>query len=215
MRKDTIVMIASVCVGLSASLVLYGCSRPVARPAQEMTPRDFLANGLRYKRMGRIAESRRMLKSCIESDPTGDVALEARHVLLTQLPRQLVSEEAEQRNIIGYNQLLKGDAKTARTTFEKLIHDFPNFEWPYNNLALLDLQEGRLDDAESLLVKVTTINPNYGNAWATLLNVRKARGDRRGVQQCVQRLIELQNRAEQNKAEPAAEENYSADRLGI
>lgn len=160
-----------------------------------MTAEDYYSNGLEQKKLGRIGESRKMLMKCIETDTDGNLARQARHFIITQLPRRAVTLEAEQRNIIGYNQLAKGDNVTARRTFEALIHDFPNFEWPYNNLARLEIAENKLNDAARLLEKVTDMNPYYGNAWYTLAEVRRAQNDVAGCKKCLARLTELQHPA--------------------
>lgn len=190
---------ALVNVTILACATLFGCSKPA--PVHEMTPRDFLANAVQMKKMGRVGESRKMLFKCIAAGGNDSTTAEAKHFLITQLPRLPVTKEAEQRNAIGYNQLVKGDLVSARRTFETLIHDFPKFEWPYNNLALLNLQEKRLDDAARLLEQVTKLNPNYGNAWATLAQVREAQQDYAGEKQCQRQLARLQNRLYYTEAE--------------
>jgi Flp pilus assembly protein TadD len=62
-------------------------------------------------------------------------------------------------------------AADAATQFEQLTQEFPELPEPYNNLAVLRANEGRLDVARSLLQQAITAQPNYITAYENLGDV--------------------------------------------
>jgi len=152
---------------------------------------ELFKTGLKYQQSGRVELSRKALDDAIELDPTGKVGNSARVVLRTKLPRYPVSADAEQRNVIGFNQMNHGDISAAQKTFLALIEEFPQFEYPYGNLVYLYIQERKLNEAKALLKRVLQINPNYLNGWKYLAEVQRIERDTAGYKQSSERISAL------------------------
>ncbi|HEY9787471.1 MAG TPA: tetratricopeptide repeat protein [Candidatus Obscuribacterales bacterium] len=183
-------ILASFVYALSVAAVLSSCSlagSQMHRASQTRPPDELLIEAMSYKGAGRIELSRKTLMEVIARDRSGNAGALARRFLRSQLPKKPIPLEAEQRNIIGFNQAGSGDLNTARTTFTNLIRDFPEFEWPYANLALVSLKENKLDEAEQLLAKAVAINQDYANGWSHLARVKHLKGDLKGEQECLRR----------------------------
>jgi len=56
----------------------------------------------------------------------------------------------------------------AIAAFEELTRDFPELPEPYNNLAVLQASQGRLEEARSLLKQAILAQPNYVTAHENL-----------------------------------------------
>lgn len=172
--------------------LLSSCSSSSVKTEKAtQTADELFLQAVSYKRAGRIELCRTTLNKAIEKDKSGKVGPIARAFMIRQLPKQSVALEAEQRNIIGFNQAANGDLVAAKTTFRNLIHDFPDFEWPYANLALICIKENRIDEAEQLLTKALTINPNYVNGWTYLARVKHTKHDFQGEHECIKKKIDL------------------------
>ncbi len=159
-------------------------------------------SGVKYQQSGRIELSRQALENAIELDPLGKVGNSARVVIRTKLPRYSVSAEAEQRNIVGFNQMNHGDISAAQKTFSSLINEFPQFEYPYGNLVYLYIQEKKLGEAKTLLRRVLQINPNYLNGWKYLAEVQRIEKDNVGYKQSIDRINALRLGQEYGSKEP-------------
>jgi Flp pilus assembly protein TadD len=59
----------------------------------------------------------------------------------------------------------------ARTEYEKLTQDFPELPEPFNNLAVIQAAQGRLDHARDLLETALRNDPTYRTAHANLGDV--------------------------------------------
>ena len=182
----------STIAGIISVLLLGGCAPPPPATAP-LSAAECYMSGIKYKKRGRIELSREQLQKAIQLDGNGEIAVQARLFMNTQLPRYKTSQEIEQRNAIGFNQLAHKDVAAARKTFEDLIKDFPNFEWSYLNLAIIELQEDKLDEAGSLLTKAVALNPNYLKAWATLAELKQRQQDIEGAAQCLKRCEQLEH----------------------
>lgn len=152
---------------------------------------ELFKTGIKYQQSGRIELSRKALENAIELDPSGKVGNSARMMIRTKLPRYPVPSDAEQRNIIGFNQMNHGDISAAQKTFSALIKEFPQFEYPYGNLIYLYIQERKLSDARSLLKRVLQINPNYLNGWKYLAEIQRIENDSTGYKQSIERINAL------------------------
>src|SRR5262249_12035852 len=144
-------------------------------------------------------QARDALNRAMANNPPDEYSEKAKRYLQTKLPSQPVAREAEQRNIQGFNQMFGGDMKAAKQTFEELIAEYPNFEWPYSNLASIYLQEKRPQKAKELLDKALQINPYYVNAWRHLSEAYKLMGNEELVNQCTSKIAELDTDDELNQ----------------
>ena len=166
-------LLATFCLALS----LGSCTTdPTGREVEtKASAEELLMKGQQYKQAGRIELSRKCLLAAIKADENSHAAKLATQYLKFNLPKEPITIEAEQRNIIAHNQAKSGDIKAAKNTFANLIKDYPNFEWPYANLAALYAKEHDLEEAETLLRKALSINPDYANARGMLVKLESLR----------------------------------------
>jgi tetratricopeptide (TPR) repeat protein len=99
-----------------------------------------------------------------------DPALASCQLVLEQDP-----ENAEARYLLGMVYLKKQMRKEARERFEETLHTRPRYPdtWPgaWNNLGMLDAQEGRSEEAISALKEALRLNASYTIALENLGNV--------------------------------------------
>lgn len=190
-------------IGLSASEAdeyleklkeaLKDMSRPDPPPRevpQDLTAREYWELALRYKQVGWTEQARDALTLAIELDGDGKFGRKAMCFLRSKIPRFPVPLMAEQLNIQGYNQMLTNEEE-ARRTFENLVEQYPDFEWPYGNLGSLLIKEGDLSQAEAILVKAVSINPYYINAWLHLSRVYAIESRFAEADDCLDRVLAI------------------------
>ncbi|MBI5246809.1 MAG: hypothetical protein HY923_06475 [Elusimicrobia bacterium] len=147
--------------------------RPSAR-AQRL-----FEEGARLKAQGFVEESRRALTAAVAIDP-GGVGVRAGRFLRTKLPVHRVAEDAVDRNIQGFNSMAKCDLDGGAAIFMTLTQQYPDFEWPYGNLAIIYSHRGAQGQAEVSLRRALAINPCYVAGWLHLADVQIRRGDAAG-----------------------------------
>lgn len=147
--------------------------------------------GLKYKEVGWTEQARDALRMAMEADPDGESGTRAQRFLRTKIPRFPVPLVAEQTNIRGFNQLFNGEQEAARETFEALIEEYPDFEWPYGNLGSLCIQLGELVKARRILKKALQINPHYVNAWLHLARAEALDERFSAAYECLERVNEI------------------------
>jgi len=138
---------------------------------QDLTAGEYFELGLKYKEVGWTEQARDALTMAIELDGDGEHGQKAQRFLRSKIPRHPVPLKAEQMNIEGYNLMFMKDEGGARKTFETLIREYPDFEWPYGNLGSLLIRQGDLAKAEDLLQHALKINAYYINGWLHLTRV--------------------------------------------
>lgn len=184
---------SSFMISIAAVLLLTSsCGTPKTASERARTADDYLMLGVNYKKSGRIEKSREALETAIKEGADSKTAHTARRFLKQQLPRSPVPIEAEQRNVIGFNQMRNGDKEMAIQTFSNLIKDFPEFEWPYCNLAAIYMKDKKLNEAEKLLERALEINPSYMNGWLYLRQVKLLKKDTEGASNCSKRIAALE-----------------------
>lgn len=133
-------------------------------------PEILYLTGVAHYRQGNVDESTEVLTDATSSVPSSDIFLPVRRNILTLLSRSLteqgrVSEAQVYNKILAENTssdtreraesaleaIQRGDLSSARTTLEELLQQDPDNERVAMMLGTLSLQEGRADDAESLL----------------------------------------------------------------
>lgn len=157
----------------------------------DLTPREFYELGVHYKELGWTEQARDALVYAMEGDPDGEWGIKAKRFLQARLPRHPVPLMAEQRNITGYNLMMEGDLCGAKDAFEELIHEYPDFEWPYGNLGFLYLGEGNIKKSRTILQKALSLNPNYLNGWLHLARVNALSEDFSGAYECMSKAAEI------------------------
>ena len=145
----------------------------------------------KYKQMGWTEQARAALQFAIGLDGSGEGGQKALRFLRTKIPRNSVPYAAEQRNVLGFNQLCAGDIEGARRTFQALIEECPDFEWPYGNLGSLLIQMGDIDAARGVLHKALSLNPDYTNAWLHLARLHALESDFAAAYECLARVAEI------------------------
>ena len=104
---------------------------------------------------------------------------EARLTLNPLLEREPASSHS--RLLHGILRLYEGDRDEAIDTFRSLMRDFPDLFEAYNNLAVVYVQEGRLEDARGVLLGILERQPesigyrNLGDIYVKLARGAYAR----------------------------------------
>lgn len=138
------------------------------RPGKPKIPQDASAARLylisqEYKDKGWIEDAREASQKAIEKGSGDRSAKAAAQFVRFALPKFPVSQDAQDRNVDGFNALASGDYNAAEKIFRALIKDYPNFEWPLGNLASSYIERGKFADAEPLVEQALKINPDYLN----------------------------------------------------
>jgi tetratricopeptide (TPR) repeat protein len=161
----------------SVKTAVESLSAAIARTTipQGLTPEAYFDLGKRYKQNGWIAQSQEALKRAENLAPVDSpVAVASHNYLRAKVPRAQVPIEVEAENIQGYHALSRGDLPECQKIFGRLMEQYPNFEWPYLNLATAYMKELQMSDAKFLLRKLLSINPDHVEAWTTLARIHIA-----------------------------------------
>ncbi len=135
-------------------------------------PEILYLTGLAHYRLGNVEDTTAVLTDATSSVPATDMFLPIRRNILTLLSRSLTEQgriteaqvynkvlaentnsETRERAESALDAITRGDLDTARTTLEELLQQNPDNEQVALMLGVLNLQEGRRSEAESLLVK--------------------------------------------------------------
>lgn len=154
---------------------------------------EYYELGLKYKEIGWTEQARDALAFAIELEPEGESGKLAASYLRTKIPRHPVPLVAEQTNIHGFNQFCSGDEDGAKETFEALISEYPDFEWPYGNLGCLFIQLGDVAKAKKILRKAIDINPHYVNAWLHMSRAEALDGNYEEAYKCLSEVEAIDN----------------------
>ena len=165
-------------------------SLPPREVPEGLSAEEYFKLGKEYKTIGWTEQARDALQFAVEQGGESTTGIAAARFLRTKIPRFPVPLYAEQKNIAGFNQMNSGELKAAKKTFEELIAEFPDFEWPYGNLSHLLLQEGKTADAIRLLNKALEINTYYVNGWLRMATARTLELDFKSARSCVERALE-------------------------
>lgn len=166
--------------------------QPMNTIAQMNTAEEYYNAGIGYKGAGWVERSRECLKRAIDldTDAKGTVRKKAERFLRTRIPIKTVSMEAEQQNIEAYNAAARGDNKRAKQIWISMTKKFPDFEWPYGNLASVYLEEDDALTASTLAEQVLEKNPHYFNAIMALASARARAKDYEGAIKCLEQAIQ-------------------------
>jgi tetratricopeptide (TPR) repeat protein len=156
-----------------------------------LSAEEYLELGMQYKAVGWTEQARDALQYSIEIDGRGETGKFAATYLRTKVPRHPVPMMAVQRNVKGYNQRVGGEWQSARATFEELICDYPDFEWPYGNLGSLLVTLGEFEEARRILEQALEINPFYLNALLHMARLHAANDDFDACYRCLDRAEEI------------------------
>lgn len=122
-----------------------------------LNPREYYELGVVYRLTGWIE----LAKDCLyraETMANGDeVAVHAERLRRTELPRMEVPNAAVEGNIEGFN-LMRTEPDKAKKVFERLMETYPDFEWPFTNLAKIYIREGNTEKARGLARYAHSVN---------------------------------------------------------
>lgn len=142
-----------------------------------MGPPFWYALGISYKDKGWTEAARICMQVANFANPWSEFAKRADAYSKARLPAHPISEEAQQGNIEGFNLDAEGRTDEAIVVFKSLIARYPDFEWPYNNLAGIMLDNNDPEAARVLSSKALQINPYYANAHMTLADALQRCGE--------------------------------------
>lgn len=135
-----------------------------------LSAKEYYELGLQYRLAGWVGVAREALSKVVEVDGDGSIAKKASKVLKTQLPKEPVPIEAEQKNIEGYN-LMFSEPDKAKQVFKDLMGQYPDFEWPFSNTARLKLGEGDVAGAKSMVKYLLQVNPDLLSAIDLMVKI--------------------------------------------
>lgn len=137
----------------------------------QLEAQKFYQQGVDFKTKGWTERSREALTKAIQLDK-GTVGFKALSYLRAKLPAHVQTPDAEQMNIYAYNLSYGGKREEAEKVWKECIAKYPNFEWPYSNLAAEYMDVGNWEKAAALLERAIDINPYYTNALRNMSEVQ-------------------------------------------
>ena len=166
-------------------------------PAQEipdgLAPEDNFALGLELQAVGRLEDARVVMQRVVDNCPseenadgkgkgdgdgagesagagTSDLKERAKEFIRTQLPRNPICVEAQQRCIDALKSMAT-DQKGSKQSLIDLTMEYPDFEWPFLFLGNLYMLDGSFRKAERLIRRVIKGNPDLIKAKHLLITV--------------------------------------------
>jgi len=171
-------------------LVAFIFASSCAAEQEPKTADDYFHLGLSLKKDGFAEASRSALEQAILLDKNGPISKKAAAIIRGRLPKFTVSVTAEQENIKAYELMMAGDYTKAISAYTTIIAHYPDFEWPYGNLAYVYIQQKRYPAAIRQLKKAVAISPNFASAWGNLSECYRLTGDVEKAEQCRKRALQ-------------------------
>lgn len=166
---------------------------------QGLSPEEYYKLGVAKRKKGLPNESR--LAFSLAAKDQGLIGKLAKQELRSELPIHYVPYSALNLNNQAYNLLKSGDFPAAKKLFRQCVNRYPNFEWPYLNLAIaINVLDGSLEEPEKLIRKVISINPNHTNAWIAMAMLAEQKGDLNKSKTCMQKARTLNPDADHERA---------------
>jgi serine/threonine protein kinase len=97
---------------------------------------------------------------------------------------------AEHHNLLGRQHQDAGNMAGAQVEYRNAIIFDPGWELPWNNLAVIRLNEGDYDEADSLLGEALKRDPEYPEALYNMGTVKWEKDDLEGAETCLRAAIE-------------------------
>lgn len=155
-----------------------------------LTAKEYYDLGVRYKGAGWTELSRESLNKAIALDPN-NIGKKAEMYRKTKLPHNPVPGDAVNMNIRAFNEAIFNQ-KGAENTWLNCIEKYPDFEWPYSNLASLYVKNKRYDEAEELYKKALELNPYYVNALIGMAQLQIAKDNKSAAEKYVRKVLEYE-----------------------
>ena len=99
-------------------------------------------------------------------------------------------ETAERHNLTGQQHQDEENITGAQLEYQNAIIADGNWEIPWNNLAMIALEENDYDEADSLLTRAIEINPGYTEALYNMGTVRWEKNDLEGAESSLRAAID-------------------------
>lgn len=154
---------------------------------------QYILMARRYEVIGYGEQMRGALKKAVEVG--GSDTDKAKLWLRIRVPRMKVPEKAS----FGYMNALRVRVSSSQDQscqqFEALVRDYPDFEWPYLQVARVLFFRGDVERAEDLVKKVLKINPDFFKAWLMITQFDLAHWRINDLEQHISKLQSLDPRA--------------------
>jgi len=97
----------------------------------------------------------------------------AKNVFLACVPSCTVPKQTRLYYLQGIKLQENSDIELAENFFKKAISEAPKFELPYLRMSMIELQKGKLLNAEKYANTVLKINPKYARGWLQLALIKR------------------------------------------
>ena len=99
---------------------------------------------------------------------------------------------AEHHNDLGQEYEDTGNINGAQVEYRNAIIADPSWEAPWNNLAIIELNENDTEEADSLLGEALKRNPEYAEALYNMATIYWNRSDLENAESCLRRAIDAE-----------------------
>jgi len=155
-----------------------------------LTADEYFELGNWYEETSDLSNARKALQRVIDLSPRSDLASRATRILALRIPLHDVPQEAIKRlQEAEGNMNIRADQ--SRRAANKLIAEYPQFEWPHRIMAETELRVGKLDDARKAAQKALDINPQHATGLLTMARVCIADMDYAGASKYVRKASDL------------------------
>ncbi|MEZ4486140.1 MAG: tetratricopeptide repeat protein [Cyanobacteriota/Melainabacteria group bacterium] len=176
---------------LKLAIRLQAQGEPAKEIPEGLTPEENFALGLELQAVGRLEDARVVMQRVVDNCPseenaeskgkgkgdgagagagTSDLKERAKEFIRTQLPRNPICVEAQQRCIDALKSMAT-DQKGSKQSLIDLTMEYPDFEWPFLFLGNLYMLDGSFRKAERLIRRVIKGNPDLIKAKHLLITV--------------------------------------------
>lgn len=167
----------------------------LAQPKREvetnLSAGQYLDLSRRYLQLGWSEQARDALVNLLETYPESPQAIRARVLFNSHLPKQPVPYLAAETFIASRHAQMLGSLSEATALLEKLVDDYPSFEWPYCRLADIYIGKGNLSQAQDLARRSLEINENYLAGWILTARLQAIAGQVLESQRSLDRASQL------------------------
>ena len=159
------------------SLLLKRSERPEKFVPEGLSADQYWILGIQMLDMGWPDTARQALQKVISLKPNGALAKKAKRTITTELPINDPPARALELNNKAWNLCHLGHSAEAQSLLEECIKDYPEFEWPYQNLSAIQAEQGLTNNAESTTRTLLEKNPKDIASWCNLASFQIQQGD--------------------------------------
>jgi len=152
---------------------------------------QYFSLGIKQRELGYPNEARDCMNKAIELDKNGTVGKRAERYLRTEIPLHFVPEHAQTLNNLAWNLSRSDRDEEAEKVFRNCIEQYPDFEWPRNNLAGILRCSKRYAEAQQQLDYILNMHSDYVSSWIELANLNEAQGKIKEAKACARHALQL------------------------